>query len=96
MRRTIPVARRVLGENHEMTLRMRWQYVISLHDDDRATLADHREAVETLDSVAKSWKRVFGESHPETQKVQSALATARKKLARAGRARPPRPSQRPR
>ena len=83
MRRTIPVARRVLGENHEMTLRMRWQYVISLHDDDCATLADHREAVETLDSVARSWKRVFGESHPETPRVQNALATAREKLARA-------------
>ena len=83
MRRTIPVARRVLGENHEMPLRMRWQYVISLHDDDCATLADHREAVETLDSVAKSWKRVFGESHPETPRVQNALATAREKLARA-------------
>ena len=80
---TIPVARRVLGENHEMTLRMRWQYAISLHDDDCATLADHREAVETLDSVAKSWKRVFGESHPETPRVQNALATAREKLADA-------------
>tara|TARA_B100000459_G_C8502737_1_gene168115 strand:+ start:97 stop:699 length:603 start_codon:yes stop_codon:yes gene_type:complete len=83
MRTTIPVARRVLGENHEMTLRMRWQYAISLHDDDCATLADHREAVETLDSVAKSWKRVFGESHPETPRVQNALATAREKLADA-------------
>ena len=71
-------------------------YARALYKDDGATLDDLREAVETIDSVAKSWKRVFGESHPETQKVQSALATARKKLARAGRARPPRPNQRPR
>ena len=59
--------------------------VVSTRDfhDDSATLADHREAVETIDSVAKSWKRVFGESHPETPRVQSALATAREKLADA-------------
>ena len=44
---------------------------------------DLREAVTTLEAVAKSWKRVYGELHPETRNVQSALATARHKLARA-------------
>jgi len=38
------------------------------------------EAVETLESVAKLWKRVMGERHPETVKVLSALKSARKKL----------------
>jgi len=45
--------------------------------------ADIRKAVETLESVARSWKRVFGEAHPETPMVQDALATARETLARA-------------
>ena len=63
-----------------------WQYAISLSDGDDATLADHREAVETIDSVAKSWKRVFGDLHPETPSVQSALENARKKLAAASAA----------
>ena len=48
--------------------------------DDGATLDDVREAVETLESVAKSWTRVFGKSHPETSRIQIALATARAAL----------------
>ena len=83
LRKTIPVARRVLGESHQLTLKMRWCYARALLNDDSATLADHREAVETIDSVAKSWKRVFGETHPETQGVQTMLGIAREKLARA-------------
>ena len=83
LRKTIPVARRVLGESNQLTLKMRWQYARALSNDDSATLADHREAVETLEAVAKSWKRVFGDSHPETPRVQNALASAREKLARA-------------
>ena len=42
---------------------------------------DLREAVTTLEAVAKSWKRVYGELHPETRNVQRALGTARSKLA---------------
>ena len=79
----MPVARRLLGEDSRQVLLMRWQYAIALSDGDDATLADHREAVETLEGVAPLWKRVFGDSHPETPRVQSALATAREELARA-------------
>ena len=81
LRRTGPVARRVLGKNHEATLKMRWLYAISLYHNDRATLDDLREAVETLESVALSWKLVFGEAHPETPYVQGALEDAREALA---------------
>ena len=86
MRKTIPVARRVLGEGHRLTLKMRWCYALALFRDNAATLDDLHEAVETLDSVSKSWKRVFGQSHPETPGVQRALVAARKKLARAAAA----------
>ena len=65
------------------TLKMRWSCAYALSRDDGATLDDLREAVETLEAVAESWKRVFGESHPETPMVQSALEIARKTLARA-------------
>ena len=54
---------------------------VALYNDKGATLDNLREAVETLDSVAQLWKRVFGEAHPETPSVQSTLAAARKKLA---------------
>ena len=83
MRRTIPVARRVLGESNDLTLRMRWLYSAALYEDSDATLDALREAVTTLESVAPSWKLVFGDSHPETPRVQGALADARNRLARA-------------
>ena len=60
---------------------MRWRYAISLHENPDTTLADIRKAVETLESVARSWKLVFGEAHPETSMVRAALEEARKKLA---------------
>ena len=78
--KTMPVAQRVLGESHELTLTMKGQYAQRLYMDDGATLDDVREAVETLESVAKSWTRVFGKSHPETSRIQIALATARAAL----------------
>ena len=54
---------------------------MALYMDDDATLDDLFEAVEMLESVANSWKRLFGQAHPETQKVQGALADACERLA---------------
>ena len=81
LRKTISVARRVRGDSRELTLKMRWLYAVALHHDPDATLDDVREAVETLESVAPLWKRVFGPSHPETPLVQNALEDAREALA---------------
>ncbi len=81
LRKTMPVARRVLGDNHEMTLKMRWIYARVLYLDEGASLDDRREAVATLESVAHSWKRIFGPAHPETPKAQEALKYAREALA---------------
>jgi tetratricopeptide (TPR) repeat protein len=81
LRKSIPVARRVLGETDVLTLRMRWLYAMALYEDPDATLDDLREAVERLESVARVWTRVFGEAHPETQRAQGALKDARKALA---------------
>ena len=47
----------------------------------RATLDDLREAVETLESVALLWRRVFGPAHPDTPQVQGALKDAHEALA---------------
>ena len=49
--------------------------------DASATLDDYREAVETLESVARFWTRIFGPAHPETPSVQGALKEAREALA---------------
>ena len=60
MLKTMPVARRVLGENDESTLRMRWYYAGALFQDPDATLDDLREAVTMLEDVERTTRRVFG------------------------------------
>ena len=77
----MPVAQRVLGDSHDLTLQMRWNYALALYLDARATLDDLREAVETLESVERLWKRIYGPSHPDTPCVQKALKEARETLA---------------
>ena len=64
MRKTMPVARRVLGKLHEVTIKMLWAYVETLYEDDNATLADLREAVNTLEDSARGARRVYGTKHP--------------------------------
>ena len=81
LRKMIPVARRALGEGAVNTLRMRWIYARAIYLDASATLNDLHESVETLESVARVWIRVFGEAHPETPKAQDALKIARGALA---------------
>lgn len=91
MRKTIPLARRAFGDNDENTLRMRWNYAAALSRDTGATLDDLTEAVETLESLAPLWKRIFGKAHPETPNIDLALEIAREKLAesRASSGSPP-------
>ena len=43
LRKTVPVARRVLGESHDLTLRVRFTYALALYHDDDATLDDQRD-----------------------------------------------------
>lgn len=77
MHKTIPVTRRVLGENQEMTLRMRMHYGRALYGDDAATLDDLREAVETLEETKQITQRVLGNAHPVTRLVGEFLEKAR-------------------
>ena len=81
--RTMPVAQRVLGESNELTITIKCHYSWALYEDTAATLGDLREAVTTLESVAMSYKRVMGTSHPQTSRVQKALNTTRTMLAQA-------------
>ena len=76
----MPVARRVLGDSHETTLLMRWNYATALYEDDAATLDDLREAVTTLEETARTARRVLGATHPITVKIEHALPDARAAL----------------
>ena len=80
MRKTIPVVRRVLGENHDLILTMRWNYAEALYKDDGATLDDLREAVTTLDGTGQTARRVLGGAHPITKGIERELQMSRAAL----------------
>jgi len=80
VRRTIPVARRILGAGHDHTLRMRNIFVELLYKDPDATLGDLREAVTTIEDSARIARRVFGGSHPLTEGIERRLREARAAL----------------
>ena len=80
LRKTVPVARRALGESHDVTLMMRNVYARSLYLVPDATLDDLRESVETLEETAQIARRVFGSSHPDVVKIEASLRKARAAL----------------
>ena len=79
----MPVARRVLGKNHQLTLRTRFNYAAALCADPGATLDGLREAVTTLEDVAPIARRVLGGANPLTSAIEGNLRHARAGLVAA-------------
>ena len=77
LRKMIPVARRVLGEGHILTLKMSSLYAQTLYGDPAAALDDLREAVTTLDVTERTARRVLGAAHPTTGWIESGLRESR-------------------
>ena len=90
--KTMPVARRVLGESHEVTLKMRWIYTMALYEDAGATLDDLREAVTTLEDTDRIARRVLGGAHPDAVGIEKALRGARAALRAGETPSPPSPA----
>ena len=80
MDKTLSVARRVLGEAHEVTLRMRWNYARALYEDPATALDDLSEAVTTLEETERTARRVFGNGHPLTADIEAELPKSRAAL----------------
>ena len=78
--KTVPAARRVAGEDKYLTLVMRMNYARALYEDESATLKDVREAVETLENLERTARRVFGGEHPTKKGIEISLQTARAAL----------------
>ena len=77
LRRPMLVARRVLGDEHGVTLQMRTIYATALYGDHDATLEDLREAVTTLEETTRTGRRVMGRSHPLVLRFEQDLRNAR-------------------
>ena len=80
MHRLVPVARRVLGNTHDYTLSMRKIYAEALYRNPGATLDDLREAVETIEEIERTMRRVLGSAHPRVRMIEESLESARAKL----------------
>jgi len=78
--KVMPVARRVLGDNDEITLWIRRNFARALCKDPTATLDDLREGVTTLEDTERTARRVFGVSHPLTEGNRDDLRHARAAL----------------
>ena len=77
----IPVAARILGDTHEYVLRMKSNYAVGLYKDEGATLADLREAVTTLEDMARIARRLLGGAHPTSSAIEECLGYARAALS---------------
>jgi len=75
--KSIPVARRVLGDNSDVTLKMRWGYADSLYENPAATHNDLREAVTTLQDAMRIARRVLGGAHPVAVGIDESLRKSR-------------------
>ena len=84
IRKTMPVARRVVGESHQLTLQMRGCYAEALYKDSQATLDDFRESVTTLEDSERAARRVFGGAHPLTVQIEQCLRDSRAALRARG------------
>ena len=80
MRKTVPVARRILGDGHILTLKMRKIYAKALYFDAAATLDDLCEAVTTLEEIEPTTRRVLGGAHPIVAGIEISLRNARAAL----------------
>ena len=85
LHKLLPVARRVLGEDDIITLRMRKTYARALYRDPAVTLDDVRESVTTLEELERTARRVLGGAHPLTVDIENHIrcARAREELLRA-------------
>ena len=81
LRRTTPVAQRVLGASAEVTLKMRFNHAKALYKDGGAMLDDLREAVITLEETERIARRVFGGAHPLIGEIEATLRNSRATLA---------------
>ena len=81
LRKTMPVARRVLGQNDELMLKTRSVHAEAFYRDPNATLDDLREAVTTIEDLERIARRVLGGAHPTTAGIGRDLQYSRAALA---------------
>jgi hypothetical protein len=80
MLKVVPIARRVLGDRHTSTLRLRWIYARALYKHGKAEPHDLREVLKTVEETAPTARRVLGGAHPYVVSMEGSLLTMRASL----------------
>ena len=80
VRSNIPLARRKLGGQHDLTLALQTSYACSIYRDTNSS-RDVHEAVVILEDALQTTRRVFGTSHPNFMEFGRYLENARMRLA---------------
>ena len=80
IRDNIPVARRTLGTDHELTFELRTNSARAIYRDTNSS-RDVHEAVAILEDVFRTTRRVFGLQHPIFAEFRKNLEKARMRLA---------------
>ena len=78
LRKVAPVARRVLGTEHELTLSLREDLCRAILDGE-PTANEKREALEMLKDTAGAMRRVLGPDHPDTLHAEKVLKSNEEK-----------------
>ena len=81
LRPLLPLARRALGADHEITLRLAHAYVCVVLVSAAGSRDDGIFAEKLLEDTVARMRRVFGNEHPYTRKAEGDLAKARRRLA---------------
>ena len=71
-------SRRLLGEEDDVTLSLRYSYAKSLVYNPAASLEELRLGVAVLEKIERTALRVFGPSHPRVSGVRATLREARR------------------
>ena len=63
-------ALRLLGTDHEVTLKVRANYATAIQHDDATTQEDLLEAMDMMMELRKTSRRLLGEDHPTTDLIK--------------------------
>ena len=77
MRKTMPVARRALSDEHDLTLNLRKVYAQCLYQDPSASRDDVAEAVAIYEDVLRRARAYSGPGHPNWWHPSANPETAR-------------------
>ena len=72
LRKTMPVARRVLGNEHAITLSLREDLACATLGGE-SSVEEKREALQMLEDTVAVMRRVLGPAHPDTVHAQGWL-----------------------